>query len=470
MKKKNFVLVLLPFVFLTYSFAQTWNHIGNEVPGAIYTASLASYNGYLIAGGMFDSSDADGFAGWQNIQKWDGSVWTPFGAMNTLSPHFIWGSTVRCLTVYHNQLIAGGYFTTINGVYMNGVAEWNGNSWSPMSTGFGGNTPHLEVLYSFQDTLYAGGTFATVSGIQGSGLAKWNGDVWVPVGVILPQPEMFGAYCLTEFQGSLYFGGQYGIRIHPTYPADSACMGRLVNNQWVQVGGGIQGDSQSIVKTMVVYNGKLVVAGHFSSAGGVPVHNIAVWDGNSWSKFDTDPLDPNAFVYSMCIINDSLYIAGQMNAPSQNICKFPSNPFVNDSCNSVIAALLNYPIGSPNLIAGGWFTRIGGLSVNNLAMWGSTLVGINHDQSTATQFFLGQNYPNPFNPVTKIRFQIPKQSQVSLVVHDILGRVVTKLLNAYLNPGSYSVDWDATNFNSGVYFYTITAGDYKESKEMILLK
>ncbi|GEM_PF-280011 len=92
-----------------------------------------------------------------------------------------------------------------------------------------------------------------------------------------------------------------------------------------------------------------------------------------------------------------------------------------------------------------------------------------------SQFSLSQNYPNPFNPVTKIKFDLPAFVEttrwvVSLKIHDILGREVAVLVNEQLRPGSYEVDWDASAFPSGVYFYSITSGSFKETRKMVLLK
>jgi len=89
-----------------------------------------------------------------------------------------------------------------------------------------------------------------------------------------------------------------------------------------------------------------------------------------------------------------------------------------------------------------------------------------------SQFSLSQNYPNPFNPATKIKFAIPHgyTSQTILSVYDILGRRVAVLVNEQLLPGTYEVDWDASAFPSGVYFYTITSGSFKETRKMVLLK
>ena len=86
------------------------------------------------------------------------------------------------------------------------------------------------------------------------------------------------------------------------------------------------------------------------------------------------------------------------------------------------------------------------------------------------KYYLSQNYPNPFNPVTNIKFDIPKQMMVKIAVYDILGKEISILANEEMNPGSYSVDWDASNYPSGVYFYKITAGDYSESRKMVLVR
>jgi photosystem II stability/assembly factor-like uncharacterized protein len=93
---------------------------------------------------------------------------------------------------------------------------------------------------------------------------------------------------------------------------------------------------------------------------------------------------------------------------------------------------------------------------------------------------LSQNYPNPFNPVTKIKFQIPLSRGVSalggrgvlssLVIFDVMGREVSTLVNQHLNPGTYEVNWDASNYPSGVYVYKLTSGDFTDSKRMILIK
>ena len=85
-------------------------------------------------------------------------------------------------------------------------------------------------------------------------------------------------------------------------------------------------------------------------------------------------------------------------------------------------------------------------------------------------FYLFQNYPNPFNPITTIRYEIPKQSKVELVVYNILGDEVAVLINGEKVPGSYDVKFDGSKLASGVYFCRLKVGEYSQTKKIVLLK
>src|SRR5205085_12227203 len=80
------------------------------------------------------------------------------------------------------------------------------------------------------------------------------------------------------------------------------------------------------------------------------------------------------------------------------------------------------------------------------------------------------NYPNPFNPTTNIIFNLEKDEFVTLKIYDMLGREVVSLVNKQLGPGSHSYLWDASNNNSGVYFYRLQTGTVTETKKIILIK
>ena len=97
-------------------------------------------------------------------------------------------------------------------------------------------------------------------------------------------------------------------------------------------------------------------------------------------------------------------------------------------------------------------------------------VNIVYNTSVPKAFRLAQNYPNPFNPVTKIKFDIPKSSDITLKVFDITGRVVSTLVNKTMQAGSYEVTFDASLLPSGAYFYKLSSGNFSDVKRLILVK
>ncbi|RPI13757.1 MAG: T9SS C-terminal target domain-containing protein [Ignavibacteriae bacterium] len=99
-------------------------------------------------------------------------------------------------------------------------------------------------------------------------------------------------------------------------------------------------------------------------------------------------------------------------------------------------------------------------------------IGIKQISSSVPKGYeLSQNYPNPFNPVTNITFSLPKTGIVKLAVYDVLGKETAVLINnEALGIGTYNVDFNASQLSSGIYLYRIEAGDYKETKKMILTK
>ena len=86
------------------------------------------------------------------------------------------------------------------------------------------------------------------------------------------------------------------------------------------------------------------------------------------------------------------------------------------------------------------------------------------------EFKLYSNYPNPFNPATIIKFDIANATPTKLIVYDITGREVMRVIDEKLNPGTYSIDFKGDNLSSGVYFYKLTTDSYLDTKKMILIK
>ena len=162
-----------------------------------------------------------------------------------------------------------------------------------------------------------------------------------------------------------------------------------------------------------------------------------------------------------------------------------SDPWV-----TAIAGAISIPSISPGLSVGasswiavtyvdsifpGYFNLKAEMMVDGWAYWTDSIrinviTGIEEESTLPTAFRLEQNYPNPFNPHTKISWQLPVSSQVSLKVYDVLGNKVAKLVDEEMEAGYHSIDFNASDLPSSVYFYRIQAGNFIDTKKMILLK
>ena len=106
----------------------------------------------------------------------------------------------------------------------------------------------------------------------------------------------------------------------------------------------------------------------------------------------------------------------------------------------------------------------------NWILKNNTIITEVEDISQPFSFSLEQNYPNPFNPSTTIEFSIPQNGFITLKVFNVLGREVATLVNGQVEAGKHKVEFDASNLNSGVYFYKVEGDSFADTKKMILIK
>ena len=118
-----------------------------------------------------------------------------------------------------------------------------------------------------------------------------------------------------------------------------------------------------------------------------------------------------------------------------------------------------------------------GLSIT-VAKDSSYFTAVNEEPKNISSYSLSQNYPNPFNPTTKIKYEIPASKSVEgeyipsvqLKIYDLMGKEVTTLVNEKKKSGNYEVEFNASSLPSGVYFYKLSAGNFTETKKLVLLK
>lgn len=147
--------------------------------------------------------------------------------------------------------------------------------------------------------------------------------------------------------------------------------------------------------------------------------------------------------------------------PLSNISVVNQNTITGDSPSSLTVGTHNVRVTNPD----GQFDQL----ISAFTVYSTVGIGDGHPHQP-DGFYLAQNYPNPFNPSTRIEFQLRDAAPVKLAVFNLAGQEVTTLLNEYRSAGQYSVEFNAGDFPSGIYFYRLTAGEYSAMKKMILMK
>jgi DNA-binding beta-propeller fold protein YncE len=153
---------------------------------------------------------------------------------------------------------------------------------------------------------------------------------------------------------------------------------------------------------------------------------------------------------------------------SENENEFKVLGFVKGKGNSMM--LNEYYFEDLDLTPGVYSYRLKQIDFDGSFEYFPNAFGIELEITSPKEFSLGQNYPNPFNPSTKISWQSPVGSHQTLKIYDLLGNEVAVLVDEFRQAGSFEVTFDASQLSTGVYFYTLKAGSFIETKKLILMK
>ncbi len=181
----------------------------------------------------------------------------------------------------------------------------------------------------------------------------------------------------------------------------------------------------------------------------------------------------NTYTYSLTVTDDkgaTGTTSGQITVTEESnplVTVQPKSGTIQPGASQTITLTLN----AQNLHEG---TYVGQVNIatngGNLTIPIDYLVDIEKIEELPTEFYLSQNYPNPFNPTTVIEYSIPVAEKVNLKIYDFLGREIATLVNKRQSAGKYRVTFTAKNISSGVYFYILKAGEFTDSKKLVLLK
>jgi trimeric autotransporter adhesin len=291
----------------------SWSAVGGGVNSSVYSLAFNGTDFYV--GGSFTQA---GSTPATNIARWDGANWSAVGGGLTGAA----GSLVESLAVFNGSVCAAGSFTNAGGLKVANFAVWNGASWSAANGGLG--AAGYRVVNNGTN-VYVGGNFQTASGRLMGYIAAFDGVNWSPIGTAGQINGISAtARALAGDGTNLYAGGGSLSLMGQT---NANLIARFDGTNWFPLSTGISGSGVvsgpigTTILTLNVTNNYVYAGGYFTNAGGVPVTNIAVWNGTNWSALG----NPGGVVASMLIRTDGVYAAG---APFYN-ASYYNSPFFN---------------------------------------------------------------------------------------------------------------------------------------------
>jgi ligand-binding sensor domain-containing protein len=367
----------------------------------------------LFAGsydGVFRSSD-------------DGANWTQVNSGLT-------NDNVYTLATSGQQLFAGTY----DGVFHSAN---HGTSWEKITSGLTDTT-----VYAITAAVKQTGDTCIFAGVYRKGVYRSdnNGSAdWVEVNSGLSTKNI---NFLTVSDTNLFTGGSDILRCN----VDSA--------KWTRSDSGITAHVYTIAASQ---NGAYLFAGTYSMGAYLSTNNGAYWS-HIWSGLPGYPT-----IRSFAVSGTNTLAAVE----EYGVYLTTNNGTRWTEANTGLAHPNVYTllISGTTLYAG---THGGGVSKRPLAEMITSVD--NQIDEIPNVYHLSQNYPNPFNPTTNFEFQIPNFGFVSLKVFDVLGREIASLVNEAKQPGTYTVQWDASDQPSGMYFYRLQAGSFLQTRKLLLLK
>jgi photosystem II stability/assembly factor-like uncharacterized protein len=387
-----------------------------------------------------------------------------------------YSGSINCFAVSDTNLFAGTYG---GGVFL---STDNGTSWTEVNTGL--TNPCILSFCMNGSNLFAG--------TDGGGvfLSTNNGTSWTEVGTGLTN---ISVYALASSGTNLFAGTLGGGVFHSTNSGAN----------WTEVNTGL---TNTEVRALAV-SGTNLFAG--TSGGGV---FLSTNNGTSWTEVNTGLTNTDVRALAVCDTNlfagtdgggvflstnngtswtadnkgltylfvKAFTISGTnlfVSATALWGIRFGSGVFLltenSTKWTEVSTGLTNISVyalavSGTNLFAGTFFDGVWRRPLSEMII--TSVEGPLADRRLPENFSLEQNYPNPFNPATTIAFHLPASSFVTLKVYNSDGQEVAFLVNGQLPAGNHRTGWNASGVPSGVYFYSIQAGTYSETKKLVVMR
>jgi len=405
---RNLVTAVVTTMAVVRTADAQWTQTSLSYRGKIYSITSSGSNVYLGTGDYVYRS-TDGGVSWAQ------------------SASGLRDNNVPSVVVSGSTILAG----TMNGVHR---STDNGESWA-----WGSSEPtglqDVALLISGSE-VYCGTYY------HGVWVSADNGDSWSPVGSGLTGIQV---ECLLSAGPGLVVGGIDNTGMSGGIYVSSS-------SAWTQSDSGL---TNRIVSALALCDTKIFAG----TSGGV---FVSADGGTSWTPADTglSGLQVSCFAVS----GESVF-AGFAGGGIYRTEDFGNHWAKIDSGGLSTSDVTSLAVVGGDLFASTWGAGLWRRPLSQITSSVGAAVG-----ETPLTFALLQNYPNPFNPTTRIQFTIVNRGLTRVNVFDLLGREVARLVNEVKEPGRYTVEFNGSNLSSGVYFYRIQAGDFTQTKRLLLLK
>lgn len=445
--------------------AQNWvqSALFNNSPTSLYSDTAKNL---FYLGGSFKFNDIDTFNG---ICYWDGKYTYEmdrgrYDACGNNACH-----SLRLTTGYKGEIYVGMTEKEIGGKVVNGIARWNGSSWS--SLGLGLRSPGNDVGWALgscikDDKLYLAGQFTTAGSDTCNSIGVWDGETWQSLGF---PPDTLNSYppALTScifYKNELYAAGNCYNNIGGYINRGIA---RFDGQKWKRVGEGLKGGYTDI-RDMEVYKGDLYVCGYFTAAAGNAGNKIMRWDGEQWKDVAGGLCSPSDIAENMLVYDGKLYVVGVFECvgnglPAQNIAVWDGERWCsmgNSKINNKILAIAPY---NNDLYIVGGFTEIDGQPLKFFAKWVgdhatdtcSTPTSYSHIPNPEIQPVLHLT-PNPASDYCALSLTgvWPIGERLRASIYNVLGQQVWAA--EWATDGTYTMP--VTGWAKGVYELRVSAG------------
>jgi hypothetical protein len=450
---------------------------------------ICAYGGKVLIAGYFGSS---GLVSRNNAAAIDLTTGLP----TSWNPNL--NNWVQSIVHTGNAVAVGGSFTQVAGnkplSYLVLVDDTLG---AVAVTAPAPNGTVYAMSYA-NGTLYVGGAFGKLGATYQAYLGAINP---VSGSVVTWSPKVdYQVNKIASFGNAIYFAGSFDS-VNSVYRYGLASVDAVTGtlNPW-------NPSPNNMVSSLAMSPGAVYVGGNFTQIGATPVSrsHLAAIDPTTGNATSWNPGTIDAQVGAIATSTPMIVVGGWFSTigsssrtglaaldPSSGSV-LPWNPGL-----SQYATVYAVTLSPSAILAGGSFTAAGNISALNFAQYGGvTLTSVESPSAPVmvSSYRLEQNYPNPFNPTTRIAYVIPSgagsglqvagsgktagsglqivgsERHVQLVIYDVLGREVAVLVDGLQSPGRHEVMFNASRLSSGAYFYRLTAGQYSETKKLMLVR